>query len=54
MQGALAGVPGVSDAKVEFEAKEAHVTFDPAKTDAAKLIEAVSKANDQYKAQVKN
>ena len=54
MQGALAGVPGVSDAKVEFKAKEAHVTFDPAKTDSAKLIAAVSAANEQYKATVKN
>jgi copper chaperone CopZ len=53
VQGALAGVPGVSDAKVRFDAKEADVTFDPAKTDTAKLVAAVSAANEQYKAVVK-
>jgi len=44
----------VSDAKVDFKAKEAHVTYDPAKADPAKLVKAVTSANEQYTATVKN
>ena len=44
----------MSDATVRFKDGEADVTFDPAKTDTMKLVAAVSSANEQYKATVKN
>jgi mercuric ion binding protein len=41
---ALEKVPGVADAKVEFDRKTAALTFDPDKVDAATLIKATSEA----------
>jgi mercuric ion binding protein len=41
---ALQKVPGVSDAKVDFEGKTATVQFDPAKADVAALVKATTEA----------
>jgi mercuric ion binding protein len=41
---AIQKVPGVEDAKVDFEHKTATVRFDPAKTDAAALVKATTDA----------
>ena len=41
---ALEKVPGVADAKVDFDRKTATVTFDPDKADAATLIKATTEA----------
>ena len=41
---ALLAVNGVIDAKVSLENKNAEIRFDPSKTDAAALLEAVEDA----------
>jgi mercuric ion binding protein len=41
---ALEKVPGVADAKVDFDRKTATVTFDPDKADATALIKATTEA----------
>jgi mercuric ion binding protein len=41
---ALEKVPGVADAKIDFDKKIATVTFDPDKTNAAALIKATTDA----------
>ena len=41
---ALQKVPGVKDAKVDFDHKTATVRFDPAKADAAALVKATTDA----------
>jgi mercuric ion binding protein len=41
---ALQKVPGVEDAKVDFDHKTAIVQFDPAKTNAAALVKATTDA----------
>jgi len=42
----LAGLEGVQDAKVDFEKKEATVSFDPAKQTPEKLVQTVEKIAD--------
>ncbi len=41
---ALQKVPGVAEAKVDFEKKTASVRFDPDKADAAALVKATTQA----------
>lgn len=41
---ALQKVPGVTEAKVDFERKTASVQFDPDKVDAATLVKATTQA----------
>ena len=41
---ALEKIPGVADAKVDFDRKTATVTFDPDKADATALIKATTEA----------
>lgn len=48
---ALEKVPGVHEAKVDFDTKTATVTFDPAKTNVEALIQATTNAG--YPATVK-
>jgi mercuric ion binding protein len=49
---ALEKVPGVTNAKVDFEKKTAGVTFDPDKASPAKLTKATSDAG--YPSTVRN
>ena len=42
----LAGLEGVEDAKVDFDTKEATVSFDPAKQSPEKLVQTVEKIAD--------
>jgi periplasmic mercuric ion binding protein len=46
IQNKLAGLEGVEDAKVDFETKEATVSFDPAKQTPEKLVETVEDIAD--------
>src|SRR6185436_13710992 len=44
VEGALAGVPGVSEARVNFATESASVVVDPNRVDAGQLSEAVARA----------
>ena len=44
VEGALRSVPGVAEVAVNLATERATVTFDPARTDLARLQEAVARA----------
>lgn len=49
IQKSIARTPGVMDASVSYEKKQASVFYDPTKTDVQHLIDAVAKTNYQAK-----
>lgn len=53
MQKALASVPGVRNASVNFESGEAEVTYDPNEVSVDELTAAVGDAGGKFSASVK-